>query len=97
MGMDRVQVVQAKRDATETARRNLCFMRSVERRSQVMTLDGLASSGGDPSSFGSGSTKLGSDMGPVTVLKGEGGGGSRGWQCHSVALAMEKSEEVRRN
>lgn len=65
--MDRVQVVQAKRDATETAMRSLCFMRSIERSSHVMTLGGgSVSSGVEPSIFGSGSTKFGSDAGPVT-------------------------------
>jgi hypothetical protein len=38
MGMDRVQVVQAKREATQRARRNLCLRRSKERSSHVITL-----------------------------------------------------------
>ncbi|CAJ2666586.1 unnamed protein product [Trifolium pratense] len=38
MGMDRVQVVQAKREATQTARRNLCLTRRKERSSHVITL-----------------------------------------------------------
>lgn len=61
--MDRVQVEQAKSVATARARRSLCFMRSVQRRLHVMTFRGLAFSGSDPASFGSGSAKFGSDAG----------------------------------